>query len=184
MNTLIIHPKDRSTDFLYPIYRDIPNKTVVTGQVTKDEIIELIGLHKQVIMLGHGSPDGLFGVGQFQGQGSYIIDHTMVDILKEKNNSIFIWCNADKFVDGHELNGLYSGMFISELGEAYYCGVKAHEQHVHESNGEFAYLLGRQLISESSLEITYDVVSKGYRALGNTNPVAKYNSKRWYYAVD
>ena len=179
-NVLIIHPKDKSTDFLCHIYKNIPNKTVVTGSVTKDEIIELINLHSQVIMLGHGSPSGLFSVGQFYGQGMFIIDKTAVNALKTKNNNIFIWCNANQFVNTHSLKGLYSGMFISEVSEANYCEINTDQTQINESNNEFSYMLGSQLLIGNKLNIIYDNVSMLYGKLAKHNPVAAYNHARWY----
>ena len=73
-------------------------------------------------MLGHGSPYGLLNAGQFPDAGSYIIDDSMVSLLKNKTNSLFVWCTADLFVRRHGLSGLYSGMFISEVGEACFRG--------------------------------------------------------------
>lgn len=135
MKTLIIHPADSSTSFLDIVYNPIPDKTVITGGVTKTEVQRLIREHDRVMMMGHGSPGGLFSVGQFDtggqyGYGGYIIDQTMVPALKEKDNSVFIWCNADKFVNTFKLKGFYSGMFISEVGEALYCGLPGTEQEI------------------------------------------------------
>ena len=118
MKTLIIHPNDRSTDFLKPIYQSVIDATVITGGVSKDELYKLIESHNRVMMMGHGSPWGLFSCGKFNTNDSYIIDNGTVHLLLQKKNSIFIWCNADKFVNRHELKGFYSGMFISEVGEA------------------------------------------------------------------
>jgi len=38
--TLIIHPQDKSTDFLQPIYANIPNKKVITGGLTYAQLEE------------------------------------------------------------------------------------------------------------------------------------------------
>jgi hypothetical protein len=142
MKTLIIHPKDKSTQFLDIVYEPIPNKTIITGGITKEEVVKLIEEHDRVMMCGHGAPMGLFSVGQFKNTGGFIIDHTMVDILSKKDNSIFIWCNADQFVNRFKLKGFYSGMFISEVGEAYYCGLPGTKQDVvDESNFGFCELL-------------------------------------------
>ena len=143
MKTLIIHPKDKSTQFLDIVYETIPNKTIVTGGITKDEVRKLIEEHDRVMMCGHGAPHGLFSVGQFDDcKGGFIIDQSMVEVLSKKDNSIFIWCNADRFVDHFKLRGFYSGMFISEVGEAYYCGLPGTKQDVvDESNYGFCELL-------------------------------------------
>ena len=44
--------------------------------------------------------------------------------LKKKDNSVFIWCNADQFVNRYNLKGFYTGMFISEVMEAVFCGLQ------------------------------------------------------------
>ena len=118
MKTLVIHPNDRSTWFLENVYKNIENLTLVTGNVSRNEVKSMIRDHDRVMMMGHGSPGGLFSVGQFPSQSNngYIIDSEMVELLKEKDNSIFIWCNADQFVERHNLKGFYTGMFISEVG--------------------------------------------------------------------
>ena len=59
MKTLVIHPEDKSTDFLSPIYAPITNKTVIKGGIYKSELQGLIESHDRIIMLGHGAPYGL-----------------------------------------------------------------------------------------------------------------------------
>jgi len=75
----------------------------------------LIESHDRVLMLGHGSPLGLMNAGQFPDAGSYIIDDSMVLPLKNKTNSLFIWCHAAQFVHRHGLLGICSAMFVSEV---------------------------------------------------------------------
>jgi len=179
---LIIHPEDRSTDFLKPIYQHVENPTLITGGATKNEIRELIESHDQVMMMGHGSPGGLFSMGQFDddtfGRG-YIIDYSMVPALQAKNNNIFIWCNADMFVFYNQLKGFYSGMFISEVGEAIYCGLPGTTQDVvDESNEVFARIVG-EVINEP-VNIIHNHVKMHYGVLTENNPVAVYNHKRLY----
>ncbi len=53
MKTLIIHPDDRSTDFLKPIYENVTNATVVTGGVSKKDVKQMIIEHDQVMMMKH-----------------------------------------------------------------------------------------------------------------------------------
>jgi hypothetical protein len=178
MKNLIIHPADASTDFLKPIYANISDAIILNGGATKDQVKELITQHDRIIMLGHGSPFGLFSIGQFMGNNGYIIDSTMVDVLKHVE-CISIWCNADKFMVKHELNGFYSGMFISEVGEAFYCGLPGTPQEtVDASNHYFAQLLG-EVINEP-LSAINDYVTDNYGLLTEDNPVALYNYNRLY----
>ncbi len=193
MKTLVIHPDDRSTDFLKPIYANVTDATIVTGGVTKEDIVEMIKTHDRVMMMGHGSPSGLFSVGKFKlttpyefnyiggvaYTNAYIIDSTMVPLLNEKENNVFIWCNADKFIDRHDLKGFYSGMFISEVGEAVYCGLPGTEQdQVSASNHYFAQLLGE--VINDPLKDAYFHVLDNYALLAEENPVALYNYNRLY----
>jgi hypothetical protein len=177
MKTLIIHPKDRSTQFLEITYQTIPNKTLITGGVTKEELKKLIEEHDRVMMCGHGAPVGLFSVGQFPNSGGLIIDHTMIDILSKKDNSIFIWCNADQFVNKYGLKGFYTKMFISEVGEAYYCGLPGTSQDdVDESNYGFVNMLS-ECVNEPQ-EVMYERIVESYGKLAEENPVALYNHNR------
>lgn len=179
--TLVIHPNDRSTDFLRPIYAGIENKTVVTGGINKAELRELIKSHDRVMMMGHGAPGGLFAMGQFIfHEFEYLIGVNEVDLLKEKEDNVFIWCNADQFVNKHNLKGLYSGMFISEVGEATYCGLPGTEQEeVDISNNYFAYLLG-ELIVNNDLSAAYSALKTEYGQLAESSKVANYNHNRLY----
>jgi hypothetical protein len=179
MKTLIIHPEDDSTSFLDIIYKPIEDKTIISGGLSKMEVMKMIESHDRVMMMGHGSPNGLFSVGQFQTNNGYIIDSSMVPLLKEKNNSVFIWCNADKFVDFYRLKGFYSGMFISEVGEATYCGLPGTPQDVvDESNYGFCEIVSKY-VNEDTKSI-YENVLKEYGEIAEENPVALYNHKRLY----
>lgn len=183
MKTLIIHPKDSSTTFLEAIYKNIEDKTVITGGLTKDAVRELISNHDRVMMMGHGCPYGLFGVGKFITNGNpYIIDFTMVEELKKKDNSIFIWCNADEFVNRYQLKGLYSGMFISEIGEAFYCGLPGMSRDIiDESNDMFCEIASKYITED--IHSAYEGIRKEYGVIAEENPVALYNYNRLYKRV-
>jgi hypothetical protein len=177
---LVIHPNDSSTDFLKPIYANIPNATVVRGGVTRADVDQEIIKHDRIIMLGHGSPGGLFSIGEFFGNGGgFIISHGTADLLRDKE-CIFIWCNADKFVNEHNLKGLYSGMFISEVGEAEYCGTPSSQEVVTESNDYFANELGK--VSNLDLNEIHSYIKTNYGVLAESNDVANYNNNRIYLA--
>ena len=172
---LVIHPDDRSTNFLKPIYQHLTDATVLTGGKTKDEVRELIEQHDQVIMLGHGSTSGLFSCGQFFSDGM-IIDRSMVAALGSKKNNIYIWCNADQFVNLYHLKGFYTGMFISEYSEASYCGVPTFNDEVEQSNALFADVVGQSVLMEAkniqaNTKLLYHIPH---------SEVNKYNNTRLY----
>ena len=180
--TLIIHPEDKSTTFLEVIYKNIPEeqRTLVTGGLTINAVRDLIKSHDRVMMMGHGSPYGLFSCNKFVGQTrGYIIDHSTVPLLAEKEENIYIWCNADMFIKHHQLKGFYSGMFISEIDEAYYCGIPGMKQDdIDESNFGFSEILSK-FVNEPK-EVIYENVKKEYSAIAEINPVALYNNNRLF----
>lgn len=179
MKTLIIHPKDSSTTFLDIVYENVENKTVITGGVSKGDLIRLIEEHDRVMMMGHGSPAGLFAVGQFNNTGAYIIDQSMVPYIKQKKDNVYIWCNADKFVEIFGLTGFYSGMFISEVGEANYCNLPGMTQDiVDESNYGFVNIVSKYINEDTN--VIHENVKKEYGVIAENNPVALYNNNRIY----
>ena len=172
MRTLLIHPHDISTHFLKPIYEDIPNKTVITGGLSTAEVENLIPMYDRIIMLGHGSPNGLFGINFNR---TYIISENIVYLLQNKE-CIFIWCHADQFVKKHNLKGFHSGMFVSEVGEAVVYNLKGDRQLINESNNAFAEILGN--VSDRPLDELYEYVKAEYSWYAETNEIAKYNNER------
>ena len=181
MTTLVIHPDDRSTDFLRPIYQDLKHKTVITGPITRDGLHALIKAHDRIIGLGHGSPSGLFNMSS-NGFGSYVLGASEVEVLRGKE-LVSIWCHANQFMERHRLNGLYSGMFIREVSEARYYGLNEVTQaDVNESNDAFARILGEEMIRNPHEEfMLWGRVKIQYTELAKWNLVAEYNSGRWFY---
>jgi len=178
MTTLVIHPNDRSTDFLKPIYENIEGDVnVITGGYYKDTVRAFIDQADRIILLGHGSFAGLFSVGQFKGCNGMIIDGTMVASLGNKPNNIYIWCNADKFVNHFYLKGFYSGMFISEYSEANYCDTPTNPGDVEHSNNLFSDIVGKNIMLEA--KNLCDVTKTNYY-LPN-NKIVEYNNQRLYF---
>jgi len=143
--TLFIHIKDPSTDFLARIYKDVKKCTIVRTVLPIDVMNNLIKSHDQVVMMGHGCSNGLFGDAP-----TYIIDEQHVDALAQKDNNVFIWCYASKFAERHNLRGFSTGMFISEDAEAQWalgpsCYSKSDEHSITESNHLFAMLVNKNL---------------------------------------
>jgi hypothetical protein len=180
MKTLISHAEDSSTDFLCPIYQTIENKTVLRKGLTKNEIAEQIKIHDRVLMLGHGSPEGLFSVGQFETDNSLIIDGSLINLLAEKEENVYIWCHANKFVERHNLKGFYTGMFVSEFLEVVYCQLPLVEDNViDESNDGFSKIVSKYV--NDSKSVLYKKVLEEYQIIANGNLVAAYNIDRLYY---
>ena len=70
-------------------------------------------------------------------------------------------------------------MFISEVDEAYYCGLAGTKQpEVDESNYFFSNLVGKHINKE--LKIIHRRVKRRYGALSKVNSIAEYNYNRLY----
>jgi hypothetical protein len=180
MKTLIIHPDDRSTDFLRPIYQNIKGATVLTKNISKDRLEKEIKSHDQILMLGHGSPYGLLNLAGI-GDGLYAVGEKQVPLLRDKR-CIFIWCNADVFVKRYQLKGLYTGMFISEVREAEFCNVPVDQDTIDTSNSRFADILGGTLTDDSpDYKMIFEHVKTSYEELALENKIANYNNQRWYF---
>ena len=179
MKTLVIHAEDPSTDFLCPIYQTIEDRTVLRNGFTKNEIAGQIEIHDRIIMLGHGCPDGLFSVGQFKTDNSLIIDSSLISLLAQKEENIYIWCHANKFVEKHKLMGFYTGMFVSEFLEVVYCELPLVEDDViDESNNAFSNIISKYI--NDSKSVIYKQVIEEYQLIANQNIIAAYNIERVY----
>ena len=182
MNTLVIHPKDDSTVFLNKVYENLDDVTLVQGGVSRDQLKDMVRSHDQIMMMGHGTPHGLMSVGQFNGH-SYVVDGSFAPLLAEKSNSVFIWCNADEYVNQNELKGFFTGMYISEIAEAYLMGLgETTQRQVDESNELFVETVGAFADREPCL--IHAAAKHRYGQITSRNHVAKYNHERLYVSAE
>lgn len=179
MRTLVIHPDDRSTDFLRAVYENIEDKTVITGGVSQVDVDFQILNHERVIMLGHGTPNGLLSVGKFKNTDGYIIDAMSAEYLKRTKENIYIWCYASDFVKKYNLKGFASGMFISEVHEATMNGIYGQTKEAVDIQCEYFCNLVGAVVDRSSKEI-YDFVSEEYGVMVDYCKMAKFNHERLY----
>lgn len=167
MKTLVIHPFDVTTGFLSVIYEGKKDWTVIDTNVSTKFLKKQIKNHNRIVMLGHGSEDGLFGFGRL------IIDSTLVYLLREKQ-CVCIWCNADVFVEKYELKGFYTGMIVSDYEEAIMYSINLHEnivQKIYNSNVLFADAAKKSIDEENmldSMKLMYD---------DDSNPIIDFNKQ-------
>lgn len=176
---LVIHPRDRSTDFLKPIYSGL-DATVIDGAIRKDRLLRTADKFDQIIMLGHGTAHGLLSAGQFPPYGGHVVDDSWGNLLAERDNNVMIWCHAENYARFHGLRGFFTGMFISELGEAQMFLERGHysDREVRESNALFAEVAGRYI--GRGLPAMYDALTRKYGKLAEQNRVAEYNYRRLF----
>jgi len=146
MKTLVIHPKDSTTDFLSDIYSD-KKWDVITTNVSKKQLKDSIKSHDRIIMMGHGTELGLLGFDR------YIINSSLVYLLRDKI-CICIWCNANIFVDKYKLKGFYTGMIISEYEESLMYSIPTNDYFLTESNKDFANAIKKSIDTDNILNNT------------------------------
>ncbi len=167
MKTLVIHPDDRSTDFLDIIYKDKGYTVIRTWGAPMSELRKQVKKHDRIMFMGHGGPYGLFG---FTNQ---LQDSHFIKMLKTKE-CVCIWCNADKYVERVGLRGFYTGMFISEVSEANYFGFCKTQEEINYSNQLFVRSFRDVMDSPTVLQ---EIKLRYYGDCG----VIKFNNDRLYY---
>jgi hypothetical protein len=121
----------------------------------------------RLVFMGHGLPSGLIGFDKLY------IDCRYVSLFRGRD--IFcVWCNADLFMEKHNLTGVCTGMIISEMEEAADCGVNVTEDELLESNTLFAEAL-RVMVLQDEYDLSeFRSIYKG------SSDVIKFNSDRVY----
>jgi len=172
VKTLVIHPNDRTTDFLGLVYEDKP-WTVINGAATYEELTAAIREHDRIVMLGHGTPHGLIG------HRGFAVSASMADLLYAKQ-CVSIWCHANLFHHQHGLPGFYSGMIISEVAEAALYDIVATQAHVDTANALLAVVL-RSALSNTQITREHVVAARNQLAACCGCPITAFNSKRLFH---
>lgn len=185
MKVLVIHPIDPTTNFLSSSLVHMKDFTIIRTNLGDSLLKKLIRAHDIIIMMGHGTEDGLIGYDRF------MIDSSFVDDLRKKI-CICIWCYASTFVQKYKLKSPFStGMFISEVEEAYLEGIPFKKDEIFESNSVFAssYLRGlfasivdkkfsKEVLKE--LEGYYETYAWGIK----NSQIIKFNIEQFYSNLD
>lgn len=180
--TLVIHPDDRSTDFLRTIYDGMSGVTLVTGGESRSGLRKMMREHDRVFMLGHGAYWGLLSLGKFPGPLT-LIDDTFSDLLKKKEGtgSLCIWCYASTFTAEQGLDLIATGMFISEQRECHFLKETVSEVQIDASNAGFCSILAEGIdLPQAAL---MEKIRVEYGRLAEGNPVAAYNHAQMFGGV-
>lgn len=112
---IVIHMDTmEDTARLKKAYDGLDNVTLLYNPTRNEVENELIANNDNLVMLlGHGSPYGLFS----RNWCGFVIDKRNVHLLQDRL-VIGIWCYASEFADRCNLHGYFTSMFISNLGEA------------------------------------------------------------------
>ena len=142
----------------------------MNSKLTESALTKQIAAHDRIVMLGHGSEMGLL---QFR---QLVIDKTFVPLLKEKS-CVCIWCHAYEFVNEHGLKAFYTGMFVSELIEAFENEVDSKWDYIRHSNSLFAEAVNQSIDTDKILEN----VNELYQKEGDNCEVINFNRARLYF---
>ena len=149
MKTLVIHPFDSTTRFLTEIYKDTDWSVIRNLETSKKTIKEEIKNHDRIVMLGHGTEQGLCTT-----NGRWLIDSGLLYLLREKE-LVAVWCNADMFFEKYKLNGKYTGMIVSDFDEAMQFGLfTATDEQISHSNVLFAESIKKSIDSDEFVNET------------------------------
>lgn len=173
IRTLVIHPKDYSTDFLIHIYEGT-DWTVITKNPGKRLLRDLIKRHDRIIMLGHGCEKGLF-----DSNFNIVVDSKLVYLLREKT-CVGIWCNADVFFNKYGLNGLFTGMMISEQDEAYMFDINHIYGDIDDSNLAFSQTMRDHIGNSGDGVYNINKIISDYENRVS-NHIVEFNKMRIYY---
>lgn len=136
---LVIHPSDKSTDFLRTLYEGREGVRCLTGGESRKELGSIL-YHlrpgEPVMLLGHGTDAGLFRLEE-DGKYRLYVGHSVVYSLR-KHPLIGIWCHADLFARKEHLHGLFSGMIVSEMKEAEEYGIVCSQEELDCGNDYLA----------------------------------------------
>ena len=167
MKTLVLHPNDRSTDFLKEIYLGRGYDVITRWDISEQALTSMVETHDKIILLGHGSDRGLIGY-------SHIFMNPKFIKLLQTKDTICVWCNADKYVIPNNIRGFYTGMFLSEISEAMYFGIHTTQDEIDHSNELFAQEMRRCLDRDNLLtEIKH--------SYNGDDPVIQFNNVRLHY---
>ena len=116
---IVVHANDPTTRFLSLLYEQREDvKIRITEKSTNGAVRRALKADDIILMLGHGNRYGLFSKPNRKGAFlRLLIDDGHAQFLRGKP-CIGIWCHADEFAYKYKLQGLFSGMIISELQEA------------------------------------------------------------------
>ena len=178
---IVVHPYDPSTLMLKKVYEGLDNVTLFDSWKQRREILKAIAeapREEPILLLGHGCPYGLFDM-----RYGLVLNDGDAELLRDRPNLVGIWCYASSYAEAHGLKGFYSGMFISEGGEADCVGVNATEEEANAHAWDFAERLGDMLRQGLPLaDVAKELMDPKYI----TNDLTRYNYTRltWRPAGD
>lgn len=180
---LVIHPKDRTTAILSTLYEGLAPQ-VINGFCSTKEISHLlnhVSAHEPIMLLGHGSDKGLFfrHDDTVDGFDKIIVGHPHAyHLRKHRGKIVAVWCNADLFARDEGLHGLFTGMIITEVGEALLYNVETAQEELSSENVKLFKRL--RILFDENIPMTE--IPKRMQALDDVRtPLTIFNYNNFFY---
>ena len=175
---LVIHANDPTTRVLSRLYESREDFCLRLDEHSSNTaVIKAVKDADSVMMLGHGNQFGLFSIPSKNGQYCrHLINSSHVQFLREKS-CIGIWCYANEFARRYGLQGLFSGMIISELHEAEGNSIPATKEKIDEEMEKF---VARLKFCIKTYEL-HDVPARMLELDDVHSPLTEFNYKNLYY---
>ena len=178
----VVHPKDRTTAVLSGLYEGLEVQ-LLDETMTNNEIRHYLNHanpFEPLMILGHGSDKGLYSRKDDTAEGfdRILVGKHHLYYLRQQHRLMGIWCHANLFAKEHHLSGLFTGMFISEMSEAYEYGVETTEEELQTELCKFVNRL-RGLMDEG---VPYADIPERLLQLDDVHsPLTEFNYHSVYY---
>lgn len=180
---LVIHPKDKTTSMLSILYEGLEHTRVDQSNSKKEvcHILNHIPCHKRIMLLGHGSDNGLFSRNDdcCDVFDRLIVYHPHAYYLrKHGSNIVAIWCNANLFAEKERLHGLFTGMIVTEMSEASLYGINTSQEELDNENVKLAERL--RLLLDENVPLP-DIPSRILALDDIHSPLTEFNYRNFHY---
>jgi hypothetical protein len=158
------------------IYKDNDiDYTLMDVKVNNHSLWENLRNHDDLFVVGHGGPTGLFSTNSY----GLFIDASTAPLLKREGlKNKILWCNAHVFIEKYDIKGFYTGMIISEVSEARYCGINNPTQDMVDSANQLLATTMRKYIHLDPYPF-WEAMKDEYK--DNSNPVMVFNQERIFF---
>lgn len=180
---LVIHPKDKTTTVLSLLYEGMEVRLLdqTSNSATIKRVLNHTPKQERIMMLGHGMDKGLLTRDNDEQDVFHrlMVHHPHAYYLrKHEGNIVAVWCNADLFARKEGLHGLFTGMIISELGEALIYGVDTTQEELERETPKLIKRL-RLLLDE---EIPLHEIPERILGMDDVHsPLTEFNYKNFFY---
>ena len=113
----------------------------------------------------------MFGLFHPDFSKGYLVHQNNVNLIHAKK-VICIWCHASDFCKAHNLKCLCSSMFITNVGEAYYLGMRSTQEHINTTVKAFYKELNECVRDKRTLAETYEYLAEH---IDTENEIDNYN---------